>query len=165
MPAAQELRALRAARRLPQAKPIDVELGRRGILRGFGLKLGAVTGTRFAGRGRELAAGHDMPATVGEGCCTPATGCASSSTGCTHAVADRPARCRQPAADDGRAAALYEAAHVMLSRTTRFSSLKRWALAVAKRHHAPVIPAKAGTHGRNGSRPAPGRQERRRAIG
>jgi transposase len=30
-------------------------------------------------------------------------------------------------------AALYEAAHVMLSRAARFSSLKRWALDVAKR--------------------------------
>ena len=29
--------------------------------------------------------------------------------------------------------ALYEAAHIMLSRATRFSSLKRWALDVAKR--------------------------------
>lgn len=30
-------------------------------------------------------------------------------------------------------AALYEAANVLLSRTTRFSTLKRWALEVAKR--------------------------------
>ena len=29
--------------------------------------------------------------------------------------------------------ALYEAANVLLSRTTRFSTLKRWALEVAKR--------------------------------
>src|SRR5207244_8922514 len=29
--------------------------------------------------------------------------------------------------------ALYEAAHIMLSRVTRFSSLKRWALDVARR--------------------------------
>jgi transposase len=29
--------------------------------------------------------------------------------------------------------ALYEAANVMLTRTSRFSSLKRWALEVAKR--------------------------------
>ena len=29
--------------------------------------------------------------------------------------------------------ALYEAAHIMLSRVTRFSRLKRWALDVAKR--------------------------------
>jgi transposase len=28
---------------------------------------------------------------------------------------------------------LYEAAHIMLSRVTRFSSLKRWALGVASR--------------------------------
>ena len=30
-------------------------------------------------------------------------------------------------------AVLYEAAHIMLSRATRFSSLKRWAMDVAKR--------------------------------
>jgi transposase len=30
-------------------------------------------------------------------------------------------------------AALYEAAHIMLTRSGRFSSLKRWALAVAGR--------------------------------
>ena len=29
--------------------------------------------------------------------------------------------------------ALFEAAHIMLTRATRFSSLKRWALEVAKR--------------------------------
>ena len=29
--------------------------------------------------------------------------------------------------------ALYEAAHIMLTRATRFSSLKRWALEVARR--------------------------------
>jgi transposase len=32
--------------------------------------------------------------------------------------------------------ALYEAANVLLSRTTRFSTLKRWAMAVAKRRGA-----------------------------
>lgn len=65
-PAAQELRALLAARRLLQAKLIDVELSLRGILRGFGLKLGAVTRARFAGRVRELVSGHDMLTTLSE---------------------------------------------------------------------------------------------------
>jgi transposase len=35
--------------------------------------------------------------------------------------------------DESVRTALYEAANVMLTRTTRFSSLKRWALEVAKR--------------------------------
>ena len=35
--------------------------------------------------------------------------------------------------DESVRTALYEAANVMLTRTTRFSSLKRWTLEVAKR--------------------------------
>ncbi len=56
--AAQEVRALLTARKLIQSKLIDVEMSARGILRGFGLKVGATTVKRFAGRHRELVAGH-----------------------------------------------------------------------------------------------------------
>jgi transposase len=38
--------------------------------------------------------------------------------------------------------ALYEAANVLLSRTTRFSTLKRWAMAVAQRRGAKVALAR-----------------------
>lgn len=54
--ASQEVRALLTARKLLQSKLIDVELGIRGILRGFGLKLGPVTRNAFDPRVRELAA-------------------------------------------------------------------------------------------------------------
>ena len=59
-PAAQEVRALLVARKLLQTKLLDVEFSIRGILRGFGLKMGEVSKGRFATRVRELAAGHAM---------------------------------------------------------------------------------------------------------
>jgi transposase len=55
---AQEVRALLTARKLVQSKLQDVENSLRGILRGFGLKVGKTTPRRFAGRIRELVAGH-----------------------------------------------------------------------------------------------------------
>ena len=56
--AAQETRALLTARKLVQSKLHDVEMSVRGILRGFGLKVGKTTACGFAGRVRELVAGH-----------------------------------------------------------------------------------------------------------
>jgi transposase len=56
--AAQEVRALLTARKLVQSKLFDVEMSLRGILRGFGLKVGPTTPKRFAGRIQELATGH-----------------------------------------------------------------------------------------------------------
>lgn len=56
--AAQEMRALLTARKLIQTKLIDVEMSLRGILRGFGLKVGKTTPPRFAGRIQQLVAGH-----------------------------------------------------------------------------------------------------------
>src|SRR5712672_1111626 len=55
---AQELRAILTARKLVQSKRHDLEMSLRGILRGFGLKVGRTTPKRFAGRIRELVAGH-----------------------------------------------------------------------------------------------------------
>jgi transposase len=55
---AQETRALLTARKLIQAKLFDVEMSLRGILRGFGLKVGPTTPKRFAGRIQELVTGH-----------------------------------------------------------------------------------------------------------
>jgi transposase len=55
---AREARALLAARKLLQSKLIDVELSIRGILRGFGLKVGKVSKGRFEARIRELVSGH-----------------------------------------------------------------------------------------------------------
>ena len=52
--AAQEMRALLTARKLVQSKLLDVQMSLRGLLRGFGLKVGPTTPSRFAGRIREL---------------------------------------------------------------------------------------------------------------
>jgi transposase len=64
--AAQEVRAMLTARRLVQAKLLDVENGLRGILRGFGLKVGRTTARGFAGRIGELVAGHPNLETIAQ---------------------------------------------------------------------------------------------------
>src|SRR5271157_990942 len=63
---AQEVRALLTARKLLQTKNHDVEMSLRGVLRGFGLKVGPTTPRTFVGRIRELAAGHGTLSTVAE---------------------------------------------------------------------------------------------------
>ena len=63
---AQETRALLTARKLLLGKQHDVELGLRGILRGFGLKLGQVGKGRYEARIRELVAGHPMLEPIAE---------------------------------------------------------------------------------------------------
>jgi transposase len=55
---AQEVRAMLTARKLVQSKLRDVENSLRGILRGFGLKVGKATEREFAGRIAELVSGH-----------------------------------------------------------------------------------------------------------
>jgi transposase len=55
---AQETRALLTARKLVQSKHHDTEMSLRGILRGFGLKVGKTTSRTFAIRVRELVAAH-----------------------------------------------------------------------------------------------------------
>ena len=57
---AQELRALLGARRTLQKSMISIELSMRGMLRGFGLKLGHVRRQRLPERARELAEGNEM---------------------------------------------------------------------------------------------------------
>jgi transposase len=55
---AQETRAVLSARKLLQSKLLDVQNSLRGILRGFGLKVGKTTERSFAGRINQLVAGH-----------------------------------------------------------------------------------------------------------
>jgi transposase len=189
-PPAQEVRALLVGRKLLQGKLLDVELGIRGLLRGFGLKLGEVNKGRFAARVRELVAGQPMLERV-VGPMLRAREALRSEYLALHravlAIVREDAVCRRlmsvpgvgalvavtfaSAVDDptrfrhsrdvgahfgltpkryqsgetdvtggiskvGDAmvrAALYEAANVMLTRAGRFSTLKRWALEVAKR--------------------------------
>ena len=189
-PSAQEVRALLVGRKLLQGKLLDIERGVRGLLRGFGLKVGPASKGGFAARIRELAAGQPMLERVVEpmlrardalraeyqilhravlaivredAVCrrlmtVPGVGPLVAIT-FTSAV-DDPARFRRSRAvgahfgltpkkyqsgetdmtggiskvgDAMVRAALYEAANVMLTRTGRFSTLKRWALGVAQR--------------------------------
>ena len=57
---AQEVRALLAARKVLQTKNRDIEMSLRGVLRGFGLKVGQVSKGRYEARIRELVVGHPM---------------------------------------------------------------------------------------------------------
>src|SRR5437764_9786274 len=55
---AQEIRAMLTARKLVQSKLLDLENSLRGILRGFGLKVGHTTKRSFPGRIAELVKSH-----------------------------------------------------------------------------------------------------------
>src|SRR5271166_7056761 len=59
-PGSQEVRALLVGRKQLLGKLVDVEACTRGILRGFGLKIGIVTRKGFEVRVRELCAGQAM---------------------------------------------------------------------------------------------------------
>ena len=61
---AQEVRSLLTARKLIQAKLLDIESGIRGILRGFGLKVGPISRGRFEARIRDLVEGQTTLNTV-----------------------------------------------------------------------------------------------------
>jgi transposase len=63
---AQETRAILTARKLVQSKLRDVENSLRGILRGFGLKVGKTTARSFAARIRDLVVGHSSLETIAE---------------------------------------------------------------------------------------------------
>jgi transposase len=63
---AQEIRAMLTARKLIQTKLLDVENSLRGILRGFGLKVGKTTRTSFAGRIEELVEDHPNLQEIGK---------------------------------------------------------------------------------------------------
>jgi transposase len=61
---AQQTRAVLTARKLVQSKLLDMENSLRGILRGFGLKVGKTTNRSFAARIDELVAGNPMLQTI-----------------------------------------------------------------------------------------------------
>ncbi|MEM9670597.1 MAG: IS110 family transposase, partial [Pseudomonadota bacterium] len=186
---AQEVRGLLAGRKLLQTKLIDVELSIRGLLRGFGLKMGKVGKGRFAARAEDLIAGHAMLEQV-IGAMLTARETLRAEFNRLHravlAIARKDAVCQRlttaqgvgaltaityrSAVDDPRRfakskaagahfgmtqkryqsgetdinggiskvgdatvrTALFEAANVLLTRSRRFSSLKRWGLNVAK---------------------------------
>ena len=189
-PPAQEVRALLVARKQLQAKTRDVELSLRGLLRGFGLKVGEVSKGCFAARVRELVAGHAMLERIAEAM-LQAREALRTEFATLHramlAIARADAVCRRLMTVPGVGAlvavtftsavdepqrfatskavgahfgltpkkyqsgetdvtgaiskvgdalvrtALYEAAHIMLTRAVRFSALKHWAMEVARR--------------------------------
>jgi transposase len=186
----QEVRALLVARKQLQRKLKDVELSIRGILRGFGLKVGQVPRTKFEWRIRELVAGQTMLEQVTAAMLSaraallaefnklhkmilnivrddkvcrqfmtvPGVGALVAIT--FKSAVDDPHRIKKSKAagalfgltpkkyqsgeldvtggitrigDQMVRSTLYEAAHTLLSRLTRFSALKKWGLDVAKR--------------------------------
>jgi transposase len=188
--AAQEVRALLTARRLLQGKRHDVEMSLRGILRGFGLKVGKTTPRLFEARIRDLVDGHPTLAAIAAALLTARatlsrelrglekrvreiartdarTRLLMSAPGVGAIVAltyvsavDDPARFRSSKqvgahfgltpkkyqsgetdingriskiGDASVRAALYEAAHVILTRPVKGSGLKSWAAKLAKR--------------------------------
>jgi transposase len=192
-PGSQEVRALLVARKLLQHKLLDIELSIRGILRGFGLKVGKVTRKDFEVRIRELVTGHAMLEQITKAMLSARNALLVQFTKLHKAVLDivrADALCRRfmtapgvggivaitykTAVDDPSRikksrdagplfgltprryksgetdvsggitrvgdemvrAALYEAANALLTRTKRFSALKRWGLDVAKRRGA-----------------------------
>jgi transposase len=187
---AQETRVMLTARKLVQSKLHDVEMSLRGILRGFGLKVGKTTRTGFAGRINELVAGHPSLQVVAEALLrvravllkefngfekrvrtmarhdaraellmsAPGVGAIVSLTFAS--AIDDPGRFRSSkrvgahfgltpkkyqsgetditgriskTGDSGVRTALYEAAHIILTRPVKGSALKRWAARLAKR--------------------------------
>lgn len=186
----QDVRALLVARKLLLGKAKDVEQGIRGVLRGFGLKVGVVGSGRFAARVRELVAGQPMLEQVAEAMLRARDSLRAEVAGLQRRVLDivrADAVCRRlmtvpgvgpltaltfktavddpsrftsskavgphfgltpkryqsgetdvvgsitKAGDEMARTALYEAAQVMLTRSAKFSTLKRWAMDVAKR--------------------------------
>jgi transposase len=188
---AQETRALLTARKLVQSKLRDLENSLRGILRGFGLKVGKTTARSFSERIRELVAGQPSLETIAEALLaihavllrefnsfekqmrrmarsdtkarllmtTPCVGPIVSLT--LAAAIDDPARFKSSKqvgshfgmtpkkyqsgetdytgriskiGDASVRAALYEAAHIMLTKAVKgCSELKSWAMRIAKR--------------------------------
>ena len=188
--AAQETRALLTARKLIKAKLIDVQMSLRGILRGFGLKVGRTTHRGFAGRIEELVEHHPVLKEVANALLAvhavllgelagfdkkvrelarsdgrvrllmtaPGVG---PIVGLSYAAAiDDPGRFASSKTvgahfgltpkryqsgerdvtgrisrigDKGVRTALYEAAHVILTRVVRGGALKSWAMKLAKR--------------------------------
>jgi transposase len=173
---AQEVRALLVARKQLQAKMRDVELSLRGLLRGFGLKVGEISKGQYAARVRSLVVGHAMLEQIAEAM-LQAREALRTEFGKLHrtmlAIVRADEVCRRLMSVPGVGAlvavtravgahfgltpkkspsgetditgavsrvgdvmvrtALYEAAHIMLTRAVRFSTLKRWALEVARR--------------------------------
>jgi len=187
---AQETRAMLTARTLVQSKLHDIEASLRGILRGFGLKVGKITSNRFARRINELVVEHPTLQIIAEALLAAhevllrqfkgfekrvrimaredakarllmtATGVgAIVSLTCSSAI-DDPGRFKKSktvgahygmapkkyqsgetdytgriskTGDKSVRTALYQAAHIILTKPVKGSVLKSWAMRLAKR--------------------------------
>ena len=187
---AQETRVVLTARSLVQAKLRDIEMSLRGILRGFGLKVGETTPLRFSARIDELVSGHPTLEAIGAALLAvhevllrelkglerrvrtmgrndararllmsaPGVGVVISLTYVS--AIDDPARFKSSknvgahygmtpkkyqsgetdytgriskVGDKSVRTALYQAAHIILTRPVKGSTLKSWAMKLAKR--------------------------------
>ena len=188
--AAQEVRALLVARKQLLNKVLDIETSIRGILRGFGLKVGHVPRGGFEARVRELATGQAMLEQIVDAMLAARTtlrtqfnllhkavlaivredavcrrlmtvpGVGPLTAIIFKSAVDDPSRIKRSkgagalfgltprkyqsgerdvtgaitrVGDEMVRTALYEAANALLLRVRRFSTLKRWAMEVAKR--------------------------------
>ena len=187
---AQEVRAMLTARKLVQSKLRDIEMSLRGTLRGFGLKVGNTTLTRFAARIHELVGENETLQIIADSLLAvhavllrefrgfekrlrlmarsnveaqllmtaPGVGAIVSLT--VASAIDDPARFKSSKqvgahfgmtpkkyqsgetditgriskiGDKGVRTALYQAAHIVLTRPVKGSALKSWAMRLAKR--------------------------------
>ncbi len=188
--AAQETRVILTARSLVDSKLKDIEASLRGLLRNFGLKVGPTTPTRFAGRIKQLVAGHPSLEIIAESLLSvhavllrefkdfekrvrmmarddARTRLLMTTTGVGPIVSltyvsavDDPARFKSSKmvgahfgmtpkkyqsgeidytgriskiGDKGVRTALFQAAHIILTKPVKASALKAWALRLAKR--------------------------------
>jgi hypothetical protein len=99
-PPAQEVRALLMARKQLQAKMRDVELSLRGLLRGFGLKIGEISKGQFATRVRPSRLAMRCWRRLPRRCCAPERLCRRSLRGCIGPCWHRPGERGLPAADE-----------------------------------------------------------------
>ncbi len=187
---AQETRTMLATRKLVDKKLKDVELSLRGLLRGYGLKVGKTTPTRFADRIKELVGanatlqivaeallavhqvllrefknlekrvrmmarvnaearllmtttgvGPIIALTFASGIDDPGRFKNSKAVGAYFGLAQKKYQSGETditgriskAGDAGVRTALYQAAHIMLTKPVKGSALKTWALRLSKR--------------------------------
>jgi transposase len=143
---AREQRVLLSARMTLVRRRRDIENGVRGLLRGFGLRFPRVLRVRWAQSVREALAGNPTLLAITFRAAADRPERFSSSTAIGPCFGLTPRRYQSGetdrtggisrAGDASVRVALFEAAHLLMSRVARWSKLKAWAVAVAKRRGA-----------------------------
>ena len=150
----QKLRMLLTHRKLLQSKAIAIENDLRGTLRNFGLKVGMVETARFEARIKELVENFPDLAVLVEPLLivrrilrnSRAVGAVLGLTPCKYQSGESDytggiSRC----GDEMMRVMLYEAAQILLMRSTRWSWLKAWAMQIARRRGVKKGDRDAGT--------------------